>query len=141
MAKGRNEDLAQCRLTSEVKSRGEGMCTLAANLSGITGNTRVLCQNVKCNVVISQSLKLGEKTSFQRALIITSDEASSPKKVKAVFLLLLLLPSFQSFSHLGHVNVWAAFHACGSSQSVTATWDKRNISQENHCREVLAFSS
>lgn len=87
MAKGRNEDLAQCRLTSEVKSRGEGMCTLAANLSGITGNTRVLCQNIKCNVVISQSLKRGEKTSFQRALIITTnEEASNPKKVKAVFI-------------------------------------------------------
>lgn len=32
-AEGRNKDLAWCRLTSEVKPRGDGMCPLAASLA------------------------------------------------------------------------------------------------------------
>lgn len=49
---GWEEDSAGWRLTSEVKSRREGMCTLATNLSGFTRNTRILCQNIRAISVV-----------------------------------------------------------------------------------------
>lgn len=61
--------------------------TLATNLSGITRNTGILCQNIRGNQCgISQSLKLREKTNFRRALMIAKDETASPRKAKAVFI-------------------------------------------------------
>lgn len=50
------------RLTSEVKFKREGMCTLATKLSGVTRNTRLLYQNIRGNQCgISQFLKLREQ--------------------------------------------------------------------------------
>lgn len=83
-----------CRLTSEVKYRRERTSALATNLSDITRNTRILCQKIRGNQSdISQSLKLRGKNKLQEGTDM-KDEASSHRKVEAVF---IAAASFQPF--------------------------------------------
>lgn len=100
-------------LTSEVKARERGMCTLATNLRGITRNTGILCQNIRGNVVFLSSTQRGQNKHQEGTDHSNQGGLKHQESGDSIYCCFYF--SFQSFWHLGHITPQAAFHACGSS--------------------------
>lgn len=121
-------------LTSEVKARERGMCTLATNLRGITRNSGILCQNIRAMWYFCLQNR-GGKTSIRRALITATNEALSTRKVETAFTAASIFLS-------NHFGIWETlllrllFMPVGLVSLLPGT--KYFLGK---CREVLAFSS
>lgn len=117
LAKGREADLTEHRRTSQVKSRGEGMGTLATDLAATPAMSR-LCVKQRGQRAISQSSKLWGHDKLQD---VTGRKHRggrlTPRKAEAVFISAATY-FFPVTSHVGHIPPKAAFHACGFSYSL-----------------------